>query len=205
MRSIDNIFIVIDNRSLSLTHDKESDLLHIKKLDIFSNSDKWKKTLETWKCMTSFKGKLYPTIEEYTVAKEQDLVVKAEMLALRNKEQKEKDPLDWNVSEMKEEKGKKRGQDPATSDENDVLKYRVTCERSGKHAVESKDVARVIGEVLQDTFHWIVDLSMYHLEILCKLIDGTKNHNRLKNFNKKYLLSFIIFPGSINYVLIMIS
>lgn len=178
MRSIDHVFIVADNGNLSLTNNKESDLLYISKLDMFSNSDnRWKKTLEAWKCMTSFKGKLYPTIEEYVVAKEQDLVAKAKMLEVRNKEKEEKDPLDWDISEMKEERGKKRGQEPSKSDENDVLKYRVTCERSGKHAVESKDVARVIGEVLQDKFHWIVDLSMYHLEIVCKLINGKKNQN----------------------------
>lgn len=175
MRSIDHIFIVADYGSLSFTNDKESDLLYIRNLDMFLNSDsKWKKPLEAWKHMTSFKGKLYPTIEEYAIAKEQDIAAKAEMLEIRNKEKEDKDPLDWDVSQMKEERGKKRGQDPSKSDENDVLKYRVTCERSGKHAVESTDVARVIGEVLQDKFYWIVDLSMYHLEIVCKLIDGTK-------------------------------
>lgn len=176
MRSIDHIFIVADNGSLSFTNDKASDLRYISNLDMFSSSDiRWKKTLEAWKHMTNFKGKLYPTIDEYNVAKGQDLVAKAKMLEIRNKEKEEKDPCDWDVSEMKEEKGKKRGQDPSKSDENDVLKYRVTCERSGKHAVESKDVATVIGEVLQDKFHWIVDLSMYHLEVVCKLIDGKKN------------------------------
>ncbi|KAL0107957.1 hypothetical protein PUN28_014900 [Cardiocondyla obscurior] len=172
MRSIDHIFIVADNGQLSLTNDKESDLLHIRNSDMFLKSDsRWKKTLEAWKCMTAFKGKVYPTVEEYNAAKEQDLVVKAKMLEMRNKKKEEKDALDWDVSEMKEEKGKKRGSDPSKSDENDVLKYRVTCERSGKHAIESNEVARIIGEVVQDKFHWIVDLSMYHLEIVCKLID----------------------------------
>lgn len=178
MRSIDHMFIVADNGSLSFANDKEADLLYIRNLDMFTTSDsRWKKTLEAWKCMTSFKGKLYPTIEEYAVAKEEDLAARAKMLEMRNKKKEEKDPLDWDVSEMKEEKGRKRGQDPSKSEEKDVLKYRVTCERSGKHSVESKDVARVVGEVLQDKFHWIVDLSMYHLEIVCKLIDGTKSQN----------------------------
>lgn len=188
MRSIDHIFIIADNGTLSLTKDKELDLLCIRNynLNILSNldDDRWKKALEAWKCATDFKGKLYPIIEEYAAAKEQDLIIKAKMLKLRNKEQEEKDPLDWDVSEIKEEKGKKRGQDPSKSEESDILKYRVTCERSGKHAIESKDVARVVGEVLQDKFHWLVDLSMYHLEIVCKLINGIKKRiNRRKNFN----------------------
>ncbi|XP_012531430.1 THUMP domain-containing protein 3 isoform X2 [Monomorium pharaonis] len=210
MRSIDHIFIVADNGTLSFAkdhRDKESDLLCIRNYNsnVLSNSDdRWKKTLKAWKCATDFKGKLYPTIEEYTAAKEQDLIVKAEMLKIRNKEQEEKDPLDWNVSEMKEEKGKKRGQDPSKSEENDVLKYRVTCERSGKHTVESTDVARVIGEVLQDKFHWLVDLSMYHLEIVCKLIDEqlithlrvthkSKHNRNIINFGPTTLRSTICY------------
>lgn len=176
MRSIDHIFIVADNGNLSLTNDTESDLHYISNLDMFSNSvSRWKKPLEAWKYMTNFKGKVYPTIEEYAVAaaaKEQNLA-KAK-IETRIKEE-EKDPCDWDVSEMKEERGNKRGHDPSKSDEDDVLKYRVTCERNGKHAFKSKDVATVIGAVLQDKFHWIVDLSMYHLEIVCKLIDRKKN------------------------------
>ncbi|XP_071572278.1 tRNA (guanine(6)-N(2))-methyltransferase THUMP3 [Temnothorax nylanderi] len=194
MRSIDHVFIVADNGSLSLTNDKEADLRYIRNLDMFSNSDnRWKKTLEAWKCITNFKGKLYPTIEEYVVAKEHDLVARAKMLEMRNKEKEEKDPLDWDVSEMKEEKGKKRGQDPSKSDESNVLKYRVTCERNGKHAVESKDVATVIGEVLQDKFHWIVDLSMYHLEVVCKLInDQLTTHFRVthKSMHNRNIINF---------------
>ncbi|KAG5307653.1 THUM3 protein, partial [Pseudoatta argentina] len=207
MRSIDHIFIVADNGNLSFTNDKESDLLHIRSynLDILSNSDKiWKKTLEAWKCATSFKGKLYPTTEEHVEAKKEDLVAKTEMLELRNKEKEKKDPYDWDVSEMKEEKGKKKGQDPSKSQENDILKYRVTCERNGKHAVESKDVARVIGEVLQDKFHWLVDLSMYHLEIVCKLINDqlithlrvthkSKHHRNIVNFGPTTLRSTICY------------
>ncbi|XP_011689457.1 PREDICTED: THUMP domain-containing protein 3-like [Wasmannia auropunctata] len=207
MRSIDHIFIVAENGTLSFTNDKESDLLRIRNynLDVLSNSDNiWNKTLEAWKCATSFKGKLFPTAEEYIEAKKQNLVEKTEMLEMRNKEKEEKDPLDWDVSGMKEERGKKRGQDPSQSKENDILKYRVTCERSGKHAVESKDVARVVGEVLQDKFHWLVDLSMYHLEIVCKLIDDqlithlrvthkSKHNRNIVNFGPTTLRSTICY------------
>lgn len=176
MRSIDHIFIVADNGNLSFTNDMESDLHYISNLDMFLNSvSRWKKPLDAWKYMTSFKGKLYPTIEEYAAAKEQNLLAKAKMLETCTKEEEEKDPCDWDVSEMKEERWNKRGHDPLKSNEDDILKYRVTCERNGKHVVKSKDVATVIGAVLQDKFHWIVDLSMYHLEIVCKLINGKKN------------------------------
>ncbi|KAL6265245.1 hypothetical protein P5V15_002164 [Pogonomyrmex californicus] len=207
MRSIDHIFIIADNGSLSFNKDKESDLLSVRNynLDILANSEnRWKKTLDAWKCATNFKGKLYPTIEEYTAVKEQHLVAKAEMLKIRNKEKEDKDPLDWNISEMKVDKEKKRGQDPLKAEESDVLKYRVTCERIGKHAFESKDVARVIGEVLQDKFHWLVDLSTYHLEIVCKVIDDqlithlrvthkSKHNRNIINFGPTTLRSTICY------------
>ncbi|XP_050452064.1 tRNA (guanine(6)-N2)-methyltransferase THUMP3-like [Cataglyphis hispanica] len=173
MRSIDNIFIVVDIGRLSFTNDKEADLKSIHNY-VVSNLDKrWKKTLDAWKCATRFIGKLYPTIEEYTTFKEQAFVTKTEALEIQNEEKGEHEPSEQDVSEKKERenKGKKRGQDPSESKESDILKYRVTCERTGKHAFESKDIARITGEVVQDKYHWIVDLTKYHLEVVCKLTD----------------------------------
>lgn len=179
MRSIDNVFIVVDIGRLSFTNDKETDLKSVHNY-VVSNLDKekkWKKTLNAWKCATKFIGKLYPTIEEYMTAKEQTLVTKTETLEIHGEEKGEHELLEQDVSEKKEieNKGKKRGQDPSESKENDILKYRVTCERTGKHVFESKDIARIIGEVVQDKYHWIVDLTKYHLEVVCKLTDGTIN------------------------------
>jgi hypothetical protein len=44
--------------------------------------ERWRKTLDAWKCVTRFMGKLYPTIEEYIAAKEQILVIKTEVLEI---------------------------------------------------------------------------------------------------------------------------
>ena len=84
MRLIDNIFIVVDIGRLSfITNDKETDLKSIYNYYIVSNLDeRWRKTLNAWKCVTRFMGKLYPTIEEYIAAKEQILVIKTEVLEI---------------------------------------------------------------------------------------------------------------------------
>lgn len=177
MRSIDNIFIVVDIGRLSFTNDKETDLKSIHNYVVSSLDKRWKKTLDAWKYATRFMGKLYPTIEEYTIFKEQVFVTKTEALEIHNKEKEEHEPSEQDVLEKKEieNKGKKRGQDPSESKGSDILRYRVTCERTGKHVFESKDIARITGEVVQDKYHWVVDLTKYHLEVVCKLIDGMIN------------------------------
>lgn len=153
MRSIDNIFIVADVQTFDFGQtDKEADLRLF--VDAVREKMSLNKALDTWKRATNFAGKLYPTREEYDAAKEQVLVTKAAALEIN--------------------KGKKRGQDPSDSKEDDVLRYRVTCERTGKHTFESNDVARVVGGELQDKYLWLVDLSTYHLEIVCKLIEGRR-------------------------------
>lgn len=175
-----------DKGKVSLSSIKECSLLRIKnyKLNLLSNlNNNWKKALEVWKRTKNFKGKLYPTTEEYAEAKSQHLVVKIEMEIHERKrrkiykEKEEKDPLDWDVSEMKEEKEKKRRQDPSKSEESDILKFKVTFERADSLdwliKVDSQDAAKVIGEVLQDKFHWLLDSSMYHLEIVYKINYGT--------------------------------
>lgn len=173
MRSIDNVFIVVDIGRLSFTNDKETDLKSVHNYVVSNLDKKWEKVLNAWKCATRFMGKLYPTIEEYITVKEQAFKTKTEALEIHDEEKGEHESLEQDILEKKEieNKGKKRGQNPSESKENDILKYRVTCERTGKHAFESKDIARITGEIVQDKYHWIVDLTKYHLEVVCKLID----------------------------------
>lgn len=177
MRSIDNVFIVADIGKLSFINDKETDLKSVHNYVVSSLDKRWEKTLNAWKCATRFIGKLYPTIEEYNAVKEQALVTKTEALEMHDEEKEEHEPVEQDVPEKKEleNKGKKRGQDPSESKESDILRYRVTCERTGKHVFESKDIARITGEVVQDKYHWVVDLTKYHLEVVCKLMDGMIN------------------------------
>lgn len=149
MRSIDNIFIV--GSVLKLNFDginKDADL----KLctNVVHDNVKLEKVLNAWKSITGFSGKVYPTIDEYEEAR---------------KHEKNFDSLKSTVSKIR-----KRGQNPADAEHNDVLRYRVTCERIGKHSFESPEAARIIGGELQDKYHWLVDLTTYHLEIICKII-----------------------------------
>ncbi|KAG7206752.1 hypothetical protein KM043_000675 [Ampulex compressa] len=152
MRSIDNIFVVGDVRIFKFAGiNKETDLQPFK--DAVHNDIQLQKSLNAWQRFTGFVGKIYPTRKEYDAAENiHKTRPKADTLIMH--------------------RGRKRGQDPAEADENDLLKYRVTCERTGTHAFESSDVARVVGGELQDKFLWLVDLTMYHLEIYCKLISN---------------------------------
>lgn len=155
MRSIDNLFIVADVQTVSFPGtDKEADLELFK--DVVHKHMSLNKSLDIWKRATCFMGQLYPTLEEYNSSKEQAPAIK----------EKEK--------ESKDNKARKRGVDPSESMEGDILRYRVTGDRTGTHTFESTDVACVIGGELQTKYHWMVDLSKYHLEIICKLTERTR-------------------------------
>lgn len=184
MRSIDNIFIIGNVLKLSFCGtDKEADLQLCK--DAVHNNMKLEKALNMWKHVTQFSGKIYPSINEYEeAAKNHDVFV--------------------NISESIVPKKRKRGENPAGAKENDLLKFRVTCERTGKHSFESCDVARTIGGELQDKFHWLVDLSMYHLEILCKIVQDemvtqlrvtheSKHHRNIMYFGPTTLRATICY------------
>ncbi|XP_012258323.2 tRNA (guanine(6)-N2)-methyltransferase THUMP3-like [Athalia rosae] len=162
MRSIDNIFLISDVRQFQFSKDnEESDMSLIK--DAVNMDMKLEKGLEAWKTVTSFNGKLYPKLEEFEEAEQ---LHKAEKTIVDDKHSA--------LTTPDVRKGRKRGRDPSISNENEILKYRVTCERTGSHAFESGQVARVIGGELQDKYHWLVDLTMYHLEFVCNVI-----HNEL--------------------------
>ncbi|RLU23553.1 hypothetical protein DMN91_003758 [Ooceraea biroi] len=207
MRSIDNIYIVADTARYSFGQSKESKKADLELfVDSVNKSTNLSKGLDAWKRATNFKGKLYPTIEEYNVAKEQALAAKTEVSEIDNEKKEEEEPK----SESKEKdapdarKKKKRGQDPSESKEDDILKYRVTCERTGEHSFESNDVAKVVGGELQEKYHWIVDLCTYHLEIVCKLMQNfmlthlrvtheSKHRRNIENFGPTTLRSTICY------------
>ncbi|XP_017878199.1 THUMP domain-containing protein 3-like [Ceratina calcarata] len=149
MRSIDNIFIVADVRKFQFTGTSKDDDLQLFKDAV--DSMKLEKALNVWKQITGFQGKLYPTAEEYNAA-EKDCKLS-----------------NTNVTVTTATKGRKRGQDPSDTREDEILRYRVTCERTGKHTFESSDAARVIGGQLQDKHLWLVDLTTYYLEVVCKV------------------------------------
>lgn len=152
MRSIDNVYIVADVRKFEFSgNSKEADLQLFK--DAVHNDMKLEKALNAWKSITGFQGKIYPTTDEYNVA------------------EKDRKLCNTTVTPIAV-KGRKRGQDPSDTKEDEILRYRVTCERTGKHTFESAEVARAIGGELQDKYLWLVDLSTYYLEVVCKVIDS---------------------------------
>ncbi|XP_043604868.1 THUMP domain-containing protein 3-like isoform X2 [Bombus pyrosoma] len=152
MRSIDNVYIVADVRKFEFSGDsKEADLQLFK--DAVHNDMKLEKALNAWKIITGFQGKIYPTTDEYNVA------------------EKDRKLCNTTVTPIIV-KGRKRGQDPSDTKEDEILRYRVTCERTGKHTFESAEVARAIGGELQDKYLWLVDLSTYYLEVVCKVVDN---------------------------------
>ncbi|XP_078048032.1 tRNA (guanine(6)-N(2))-methyltransferase THUMP3 [Augochlora pura] len=165
LRSIDNIFIVADVRKFKFNEsDKETDLQLLK--NSVHNDMKLEKGLNAWKCVTGFQGKIYPTLEDYNMAE---------------KARKLSNTLDTVATN----RGRKRGQDPSETKTDEILRYRVTCERTGKHTFESGDAARTIGGELQDKYCWLVDLSTFYLEILCKLTyDELVTHLRVTHESK---------------------
>lgn len=70
-----------------------------------------------------------------------------------------------------------------------VLAFRVTCYRTGKHSFQSQEAAEYFGGALQDKFHWIVDLVNYDLEIVLNVASSKLRH---LIFN----LSFLLFAAT---------
>lgn len=123
--------------------------LNIGAIQLLADKVTWGKYLDVWKNLTKFHGILYPTREEYELARSKsDTVVKD--------------------AEDKEEKSRINRE----NNENTILHFRVTCYRSGKHSFGSQDAAWHFGGRLQDQFNWVVDLSNYHLEVVLGIRDG---------------------------------
>ncbi|XP_063217396.1 tRNA (guanine(6)-N2)-methyltransferase THUMP3-like [Bacillus rossius redtenbacheri] len=85
-----------------------------------------------------------------------------------------------------------------------VLKYRVTCYRSGRHSFGSQDAAYHFGGVLQDKFNWIVDLSVHDLEVVLTVKDDvlycgialtkeSKHHRNIAHFGPTTLRATICY------------
>ncbi|XP_024947265.1 THUMP domain-containing protein 3 isoform X2 [Cephus cinctus] len=149
MRSIDNVYIVADASWLPFSgimkgSELDSDLEIIRKFA--KEKISLRRALDAWKEIVNFHGIMYPSLREY---QDSDLAL-----------QRPKSPVHCART-------KKRGLDPSSASKESLLRFRVTCERTGSHSFESQDVARIVGGELQDTFNWIVDLVQYHLQIVC--------------------------------------
>ncbi|XP_008551672.1 tRNA (guanine(6)-N2)-methyltransferase THUMP3 [Microplitis demolitor] len=159
LKSIDNIYILADVKYYSYNKDDKEYNFKLLKDSLLTNKSQLDKSINAWKKFTKFPGKIFPSIEEY------EKVVDTHKAA---KEEQKKNSADEKSVPGK----KKRGKDPASANENDILSYRVSCERSGIHAFESQEVAVNLGGEFNDLYNWIVDLTDYQLEILYKITHG---------------------------------
>uniref|UniRef100_A0A1B6LJN9 THUMP domain-containing protein n=1 Tax=Graphocephala atropunctata TaxID=36148 RepID=A0A1B6LJN9_9HEMI len=151
LRSIDNLYLVsalIPNLNFS-SDDKDIDLELIK---ILAETLEWKTALGIWKECTTFNGNLYPTIEEH----DESSKMKIKLLEKLNSQGMTDRIAVTSV----------------LNSSSSVLRFRVTCNRSGKHSFGSMDAARDFGGKLHDVFHWVVDLTSYNIDIVLNIIDN---------------------------------
>ena len=130
-----------------------------------TNKVEWNKYLNFWKGVVNFEGVLYPSREEYleaiaAIPSECPFGDDSATVSASPDEPLENDPL-LDGSRKK-----------STINNTGVVRYRVTCYRSGKHTFGSQDAARSFGGKLQDKFNWIVDLDEFHLEVILQLRDS---------------------------------
>lgn len=55
---------------------------------------------------------------------------------------------------------------------SDVLKYRVTCERSFNHSFTSVEAQHMYGAILNDKYNWVVALDDFDLNIILYIAGG---------------------------------
>ncbi|CAD6204957.1 GSCOCG00003070001-RA-CDS [Cotesia congregata] len=155
LKSVDNVYILADVNYHSYNKDDKESCFQLLRDSLSSNKSQLNKSINAWKKFTKFPGKVFPSIKEY------ERVINDYKAA---KEEKRKGPEEETVRGRK-----KRGKDPSSSKETDILSYRVSCERTGVHAFESQEVAVKLGGEFNDLYHWLVDLTDYQLEILYKI------------------------------------
>lgn len=112
----------------------------------------WKRPIKIWEECSKFSGILYPTKEEHDIA----LQVKLEQLEKLNEESLSDRIAVTNL----------------LNSSSNVLRFRVTCNRSGTHSFGSMDAARDFGGKLHDIFHWVVDLTSYNIDIVLNICDS---------------------------------
>jgi hypothetical protein len=151
-----------------------------------------KKALALWCERNKFQGIMYPTEDDYKVAKCDEVEIKklAKTVAetqIGNKKYQTVGIYDENyenetcslVGDNKDERARFNAalleayhETDLRKPEDKVLKFRVTCIRNGTHCFGSQDAAYHVGGRFQDMFHWIVDLNFYDLEIMLNIREG---------------------------------
>lgn len=145
---------------------KMKDISMIKKNALKVN---WKKCMDVWRKITNYNGILYPSIEQfekYNTILRHEKNIRHETISTEckvTKQDKETEKIGGKTQET-EEKYCKIERNKRNVEE-DLLRFRVTCNRVGKHTVSSSESARAFGGTLNDAYLWLVDLDDYDIEI----------------------------------------
>lgn len=190
LRGIDNILLIIStfenfgftnngtNENSTLEQNEENNGQNnenkLKDISIIQNNTRkinWKKNMDVWRKVTNYNGVLYPSIEQfkkYNTILRHKKYIRHETISTEDKiiaQDGNKVPsVDKNIENKKEELPQKN-EENKTNSEEDLLKFRVTCNRVGKHTVSSGESERAFGGTLNDTYLWLVDLDDYDIEI----------------------------------------
>lgn len=105
--------------------------------------------MDIWKDCVDFSGVLFPTKEEH----DKSLDTKLELLGKLDSE-----VLIDRIAVTK-----------LLNTSSNVLRFRVTCNRAGKHSFGSMEAARDFGGRLHDLFHWVVDLTSYNIDVVLNI------------------------------------
>lgn len=116
--------------------------------------------MNLWKTCYDFNGVLYPSIEEHDKSLHTKLV-QLEML-------KDQGLMDRIVITK------------ILNNMSNILRFRVTCNRVGKHSFGSMEAARDFGGKLHDIFHWVIDLTTFNIDIVLNIINGKYNQYEFK-------------------------
>uniref|UniRef100_A0A1B6JTN3 THUMP domain-containing protein n=1 Tax=Homalodisca liturata TaxID=320908 RepID=A0A1B6JTN3_9HEMI len=168
LRSIDNLYLVstlIPNLNFT-TSDKDLDLEVIKRL---AETIEWKTPLAIWKECIKFHGNLYPTKEEH----DESLKNKLEQLERLNHQRlTDRIAVPDVLNSISQRLTDRIAETEVLNSTSNVLRFRVTCNRTGKHSFGSMEAARDFGGKLHDVFNWVVDLTSYNIDIVLNIIDS---------------------------------
>lgn len=189
LRSVDSLYIVvIVTRDLVFPNGKE-EALHL--LEDILNLAKWDKAVEHWKNVSGFKGKCFPSKEEYYKAYHEEIALKGRVKELSVEENQshirtlsveENSALPQKVKDYKEKRNALKQSiitkaerqalyqnSDNRQEESKVVKFRMTCYRTGTHSFSSPEVACYLGGKLQDKFNWVVSLVHHDLEAVVNI------------------------------------
>ncbi|KAL1463138.1 hypothetical protein WDU94_014921 [Cyamophila willieti] len=172
----------VEQDKVQKNEDKVTDIAIIQKNALQID---WKKYMDIWKQITNYKGVLYPSIEQFNkyndilrqkknIRHEENFKAKSKTETPLTMTELSKDELlELSVSDVgSKNKNIKPPEEIGEGTkiimpniEDNLLKFRVTCNRVGKHTTTSMEMERAFGGTLNDTHLWLVDLDEYDIDV----------------------------------------